>query len=124
MLKQAYCLQKILALPFGPDSAEVGNAHSSNGPYYASRLCSIPKPAREAAVTDANARKIQKERKRGREPVRGEKRREARLEDRNLTSFPAFRPAFIPAGTKTASPSPAQLSSACPPLKTPANTHA
>lgn len=67
---------------------------------------SIPEPTGEAAVTDASARKKQKERQKGREPGKG-RRGEERWEDRSLTSFPGLRPAFIPAGTKTASPSPA-----------------
>lgn len=65
---------------------------------------SIPEPAEEAAVTDASARKIQREQQRGRAP--GEERRgEERRENQNLTSFPGLRLAFITAGTKTARPS-------------------
>lgn len=66
---------------------------------------SILEPTGKAAVTDSTTRKMQKMRQRGREPSEG-RTGEERLEDRSLTSFPALRPAFIPAGTKTASPSP------------------
>lgn len=80
---------------------------------------SIPEPTGEAAVKDASARKTQKERWRGRAPGKG-RRGEEKWVDRSLTSFPGLQPAFIPAETKTASPSPAQL--CLPSAKAPSNT--
>lgn len=63
----------------------------------------IPEPTGEAAVMDASAREIQKERQRG-EGTRQRKVRGGAMG--RLTSFPGLRPAILPAWTKTASSSP------------------
>lgn len=54
-------------------------------------------------MTDANARRCRKRDRRGGNRQRKERGRRG-FEDRSLTLLPGLRLAFIPAGTKTASP--------------------
>ena len=57
-------------------------------------------------MTEASA-KIQKESQRGREADGGEGEGRRDGKTKSLTLFPGLRASFIPAGTKTSSPSPA-----------------